>query len=294
MMVSGLILLAVLQGSATPASFNDMFGAWSPDGQRIAFTSDRSGDPEIYVADADGTDLLQLTHSPGRDAHPSWSADGKYLLFQSPREGGHTRIFRMAADGSDQRSLAATEGFCGVPSWSPDGSAVAFQCSPNAERAGEADAPWRLYLLDRQGAAPLAITTGPGNDQVPSWSPDGRKLLFYSDRSGTDQLYEITLAGGAIRQLTLGPARHKAATYSRDGKRFALMRAEPEGKADVYVMTTRGTLRRLTNSGPEFGAPMFSRDSKRLLVQMPTTKGWRLFIIPTDGRSPPRPIEFRP
>ena len=279
--------------SSPPRKVNDMFGSWSPDGRQIAFTSDRSGDAEIYSANADGSGMRRLTNTPGRDAHPSWHPDGT-MLFQSPREDGHTRIFRMNRDGSGQRSLAATTGFCGVPFASPDGRRIAFQCSSSSSAFGTAAAPWRIHVLERGGKAPKALTTGPGNDQVPSWSADGRKLLFFSDRGGDNQLYEMTLASGAIRQVTRGPAVHSAASYAPDGRTIAVMRAEPGRKGDVFVIRPDGAAPvRITSTDHQFGQPLFSPDGKRLLIQMPTPDGWRLHVAPADGSGTPEPIQFR-
>jgi TolB protein len=269
-----------------------MFGTWSPDGKQIAFVSDRSGDAEVYIAGSDGTGTQQLTNAAGRDAHPSWHPDGT-MVFQSPREEGHTRIFRMNRDGSGQRSLAATSGFCGVPFASPNGKGIAFQCSASSKEFGTDAAPWRIYLLEKGHAQPRPVTNGPGNDQVPAWSPDGRKLLFFSDRSGTNQLYELTLSSGAVRQLTQGPAAHSSASYSPDGKRIALMRAEPGKKADVFVLGPGNKMVRITDSGPEFGTAMFSPDGRKLLIQLPTERGWRLHVAPANGSGKPKAIEFR-
>ncbi|HEU0311405.1 MAG TPA: hypothetical protein VFR36_09330 [Sphingomicrobium sp.] len=280
-------------GQQGPASYHDMFGAWSPDGRQIAFTSDRSGDPEIHVAYVDGSGLRQLTHTPGRDAHPSWSRDGNSLLFQSPRAGGAVQIHEMKADGTEQRLLAETSGFCGVPVESPDGRRIAFQCSKSLDDPGTAKAPWRVYLLERGQRVPRAITRGPGNDQVPNWSPDGRKLLYFSDRSGTDQLYELELESGRETRRTSGPAHHGAATYSPDGKQIAAMRTEPGGKGDIHVIGPGKRTVRITDSGPEFGMAAWSPDGKRLLIQLPTQEGWRLFIAPSDGSGRPEPVSFR-
>ena len=286
-------LAAPVTAQRPPAQYNDMFGAWSPDGKRIAFTSDRSGDPEIYVANADGSGLRQLTDTPGRDAHPSWSRDGKAILFQSPRTDGNVQIYRMNADGTDQRQMAATTGFCGVPVEAPDGKRIAFQCSKALQEFGSAEAPWRIYLLDRGKTEPHAVTTGPGNDQVPNWSPDGRKLLFYSDRSGTNQLFELNVRSGTTSQRTFGPASYSAATYSPDGKLIAVMRADPGGKGDIHVIGPRIRSARITDSGPEFGMAVWSRDGRRLLFQMPTAEGVRLFTASSDGSAKPVMVEFR-
>jgi Tol biopolymer transport system component len=288
-----MVVAASSAAQQAPPSYNDMFGAWSPDGRRIAFTSDRSGDPEIYVANADGSGLLRLTNTPGRDAHPSWSSNGKHLLFQSPRADGNVQIYRMNADGTDQRRLAATTGFCGVPVESPNARHIAFQCSQALKDFGSAAAPWRIYVLDRGKPEPRLISTGPGNDQVPNWSRDGRRLIFFSDRSGTNQLYELNTRRGTTSQRSFEPASHGAATYSPDGRRIAVMRTDPGGKGDIFVIGPKGRIVRITDSGPEFGMAVWSRDGKRLLFQMPTPGGVRLFTAPSDGSARPEMVEFR-
>lgn len=296
--VVGALLLGVTapvmaqHPSASQKTTNDMFGTWSPDSGQIAFVSDRSGDAEVYVGNVDGSGTRRLTSVPGRDAHPSWHPDGS-MLFQSPREEGHTRIFRMNRDGSDQRSLAATTGFCGVPFASPDGRMIAFQCSSSSKDFGSAKAPWRIYVLNAGENEPKAITSGPGNDQVPAWSPDGRKLMFFSDRSGTNQLYELELASSEVRQITQGPAAHSSASYSPDGRSIALMRAEPGNKGDVHLLVRGGKMVRITSSGPQFGTPIFSPDGERLLIQLPTPNGWRLHVVSIDGKGNPKEIEFK-
>src|SRR4029077_7283177 len=101
--------------------------AWSPDGKKIAFMSNRDGgDIEIYVMNVDGSQQTRLTNAPGRDAHPSWSPDGKNIYFQSPRDGGMPQIYVMKADGSGQRRLTHNAGFTGVPLASPDGRRIVF------------------------------------------------------------------------------------------------------------------------------------------------------------------------
>jgi len=271
-----------------------MFGMWSPDGQTIAFTSDRSGDPEIYVAKADGSGLQRLTMTAGRDAHPSWTPDGRQIVFQSPRENGQVRLFIMNADGSNQRPLTRNQGFCGVPFVSPDGLQVAYQCAASLENLGSDEVPWRLWLVSVESGDARVATHGPGNDQVPYWSRDGRKLLFFSDRSGSNQLYELTVRSGRIRRITSGPNVHGAASYAHRGKRMAVMRTPPGGNGDIHVIDRRGRSVRITSIGPEFGAAYFSPDDTMLLFQMPTAGGVRLFTAPSDGSDAPRVIEFRP
>src|SRR5262249_22663994 len=98
---------------------NEDFPAWSPDGKKIVFMSDRDGDIGIYVANADGTHIQRLTYAPGRDAHPAFSRDGRKIAFQSPRGNREPQIYVMTVKGSDQTKLTDLPGFTGVPDWSP-------------------------------------------------------------------------------------------------------------------------------------------------------------------------------
>ena len=108
------------------------FPSWSPKGDRIAFTSDRDGDYEIYTIRPDGTDLRRLTHTPGNDAHNAWSPDGEWIAFTSARGGfkdeaalhpynpqPYGDLYVMRADGSDVRQLTDDQFEEGTPSWLP-------------------------------------------------------------------------------------------------------------------------------------------------------------------------------
>src|SRR5262245_17961179 len=110
-MIRALALSIALQvGLSAPADLatisqarpvaSDFFPQWAPDGHRIVFESHRDGDPEIYVIEADGTAPVRLTHAPGRDGHPSYSHDGRHVVFQSPRANGtDTDVYRMDLGG---------------------------------------------------------------------------------------------------------------------------------------------------------------------------------------------------
>src|SRR5216684_5234025 len=109
----GSVAAVGLEAQQAARASNNLFPRWSPDGARIAFTSERDGDPEIYVMRADGSHAVRLTYAPGRDAHPFFSHDGKRILFQSPRANGEdTNIYLM--DGSNVVQLTHLKGFAGV------------------------------------------------------------------------------------------------------------------------------------------------------------------------------------
>ena len=123
----------------THNSTNDWDPAWLPDGRRIAFNSDRNGDRDIYVMNADGSDVVQLTDNPGGDGDPAWSPDGRWIAFISQRDGDwdwdnwdwEWDIYVMNADGSGVIQLTDNPGGDGDPAWSPDGRWIAFTSGGN-------------------------------------------------------------------------------------------------------------------------------------------------------------------
>jgi len=124
-------LLGLLYGKSTPGDVQTP--AWAPDGRKLAFVSQRDGNSEIYVMNADGSEQENLTRQPASDSHPSWSRDGRKLLFVSRRDG-NAEIYVMNADGSGLRNLTRTPSDDLDPSWSPDGRAIAFvqkNCVPS-------------------------------------------------------------------------------------------------------------------------------------------------------------------
>ena len=135
--------------------------AFSPDGSRIAFASDRSGDLEIYVMNTDGSNVVQLTDSAGRDTSPDWSPDGSQIAFRSNRSGD-PEVFVMNADGSDVRQLTNSPEFDGSPSWSPDGSQIAFD--------SKRDGNFEIYVMNADGSDPVNLSQSPGtDDEFPDW-----------------------------------------------------------------------------------------------------------------------------
>src|ERR671935_80336 len=100
--------------------------SWSPDARRIVFDSNRAGGPtKLYVMDADGSHVTQLTSGPGTDETPAWSPDGRRLAFVSDR-GGNPEIWIMNADATDAQQLVEVPGRCTSPKWSPDGKWISF------------------------------------------------------------------------------------------------------------------------------------------------------------------------
>jgi hypothetical protein len=141
---------------------------FSPDGTKIAYMSAISGNPDIYVADANGTNPVRLTDAPGSDDSPSWSPDGSKIVFDSDRAGGARDIYAMNADGSNVVRLTYGSGGA-LPNWSPDGGRIAFTRDGN------------IFWMRADGSGLRQLTTGGGDS--PDWSPDGTKIAYDVNRS---------------------------------------------------------------------------------------------------------------
>lgn len=173
----------------------------SPDGARVAFVSSREGDPEIYVMRADGTEVQRLTIFHKEDWAPRWSPDGKWIAFLSSREG-RDRVFVVRPDGTRTRAISgsAATGDERELAWSPDSRKLAF-----AGRLPSGETRIWVAPVDDEDAEPVALTDGKHRDDQPAWSPDGKYLVFVSERGDNTDLYLMRADGSGLTRLTEAP-----------------------------------------------------------------------------------------
>jgi TolB protein len=290
-LIAVILLTVQSKAAAFPHSFktqavrgtgNNMFPQWSQDGKRIAFTSDRDGDPEIYVMNADGTSPRRLTHTPGRDAHPFFSRDGRRIVFQSPRANGvDTNIYVMNSDGANVVQLTNLKGFAGVPVYSPDEKLIVFQWRETNNF--EDNSKWRICLMNTDGSGFRVITPGLANDQVPNWSRDGKRLLFYSDRTGKDQLYTMKPDGTDVRRVFASEFNDNAAFWSRDNRKISFT-SDRDGKRELYVMDADGkNVRRLTNTRATERLGVWSPDATKIAFSSDGDGPAHIYVTNLDG-----------
>jgi len=171
--------------------------AWSPDGSHLIFSSSMLGNPELFVTDANGASPKRLTFSNGASTSPAWNPKtGQTVVFVSDR-GGIPKLFMMNADGTNSAELDVPDkGYLIDPAWAPNGQLLAFSW-----RRPEGN--YDLYLMDAATSKIVEITRDTGRNERPSWSPDGRHLVFESTRGGTRQIWVMLADGTQAHQLTL-------------------------------------------------------------------------------------------
>lgn len=193
----------------------DIHPSLSPDGNAIAYSSDHDGSFEIYVKPiTPGAREIQLTSDGQQNFQPAWSPDGKLIAYYSKGRGG---IWVVPASGGLARQLTD---FGARPAWSPDGSLVAFQSEPQQDlgaNANNAMPPSTLWAVPAQGGNPAPITQvgNPlGGHGSPSWSPDGKRIVFSASDYASYSVWMVSVNGGELKRLAAGADP----IYSPDGE----------------------------------------------------------------------------
>lgn len=218
---------------------DDRDPAWSPDGTRIAFTSERDGNTEIYVMNSDGSAQTRLTTSPENEHFPAWSPDGTSILFSRTLANKTSDLFMVDIASRHITQLTDTPEINEqYPNWSPNGKKIVYSAF-GGNSAG-------IYILRVEGGDPALLLAGPLH--YPRWSPDGKFIAYDGEPAGCK--FEIYIAwsdGSQSRQVTQHPGGcgeyNKAPSWSADGTRlvyYSSNRGELPG-ADIFIINIDGT-----------------------------------------------------
>jgi len=253
--------------------------AWSPDGSRIAFGSNRDGKGEIYVMNADGSNVKRLTNNLSDDYGPKWSPDGRKILFDSDRDG-NKEVYVMDADGANQTRLTNNIATDSATSWSPDSSQIAFASNRDHPNFYNFD----IYVMKADGSDVRRIVDDPEYDAEPRWSPDGKRILFVTGRNGSFDVYLANADGTDQRNLTADYDKNDgAAVWSPDGNNIAFVRTI-QNKEQIFVMNADGSnLKRVTNNSANNGRPAWSPDGSKLVFQTDRDGNFEICVMSVDG-----------
>jgi len=260
--LSALILVSGIEAGDEPAQLttnkaHDYHCKWSPDGKYIAFTSQRTGEPKIFIMPADGGDETLIETGLSGDHWFTWSPGSKGFVFDAyGHDGPPPRMWFTPVAGGKVRQLLPSVVPSFHPTISPDGEWVVFSCL----RSGNADI-WKAKL---NGDSLLQLTTNNATDHHPQWTPDGKSIVFSSNRSGNWDIWIIDADCTHERQVTNASENDDQPCVSPDGKLIAFM-SERGGKRDIWLKPiTAGTAKRITDEGDN-AWPSFSPDGGQLV-----------------------------
>jgi TolB protein len=247
---------------------------------RIAYVSNAGGRfKEIYVSHLDGSERIQVTNNRTINLFPSWSRDGRSLVFTSYK-GGSPMLYLFSLFSGKETKFSSQDGSNLGGRWSPDGKHVALAI----ERQGNTD----LYLLDQTGRLVRRLTNDPAIDVSPSWSPDGNRLAFVSSRSGSPQIYVMDVASGRATRLTFAGGYNTSPDWSPKGDKIAYT-SRVNGRFDIFVIgASGGDPQRLTANARDNEDPSWSPDGRFIVFASNRKGNYQLYTMQANGDSQQR------
>ena len=207
-----------------------LFPAWSADGKRLAFTSYKAGNPDLYIRNLGDARETKLSKQ-GINITPAWRP-GKNELAATLSFSGDQEIYLLTGSGKIIKRLTKSRGIDVTPTWSPDGNKIAFV----SNRSGSA----QIYIKDLASGRVNRLTYEGSKNTQPSWSPRGDKIAYTSQMDGGHHIFTIGTDGQNPVQLTYEPRDNEAPTWSPDGSLIAFS-SNRQGPNRIFVMTAFGT-----------------------------------------------------
>ena len=266
--------------------FVETLSVSTADARAIAFSSDRSGNANIYVMDTNGKNLQQLTDHPGNEYAPAFSPDGQQMAYMTTRHDGYQELYVMNLQTKVSHRLTNHPKHDDSPAWSPDGRWIAFVSNRTAT--------YHIYKIEPDGKNLQQLTHEQHNHHDPDWSPDGQFIAFSSGRKPSG-IYIMDADGTNPRRLANQPNSGYTPSWSPDGTQIAfsdnmilgghrdlLFRME----MDVYTLNVDGSgLKRLTRHPADDWAPRWSPDGRSIVYASVWNQQTDIYLIaPGLGR----------
>lgn len=231
---------------------------------------------EICVMDADGSNQTILVSSSEWEQNPSWSPDGRRMVFESDVVG-NDEIYILNIDSGDFIRLTSNLAADHSPTWSPDGKRIAF-VSDRDGKSGDTSS-YEIYVMNSDGSNVKRLTHNFVWDGEPAWSPDGEKIAFTSLLDGAGDIYIMDADGGNLKNLTNNSSEDESPSWSPDGEYIVFTSWRDVGP-DIYVMNAKGrSVKRLTYSSAGF--PAWSPDGEK--IAFVSDHPANIYVMDADG-----------
>jgi Tol biopolymer transport system component len=241
---------------------DDYDASWSPDGDKILFSSNRDGgNSEVYLMNADGSEQTNLSSSAGFDGRARWSPDGKTIVFNSDRDGAEN-LYLLSINVRKFVPLPIADVTAAVsPAWSPDGQWLAY-LGLNHINKGD------IWLIKADGSQRLQLTNNAKfEDGSISWSPDGRKLAYHSRRNHQYNVFVYDIDLQQEFQITYLSTSDVEPKWSNDGKHLLFLSTRGQfGRTQLCLMKEDGSQQRcLTDDRHQIADAIWLNDGQGIL-----------------------------
>lgn len=244
---------------------------------KIAFVADSSGHKEIYIADALGDDIRQITRHQHLAITPRLSPDSMKLVYTSYHNGNpNLYLIDFTKSSLLTRAISRREGINYAPAWSPDSSYLVITLSKD----GNPD----LYKMDPAGTILRRLTANAGINVSPSFSPDGSKIAFVSDRTGDPQIYIMDMDSGRTQRLSYEGRENTTPSWSPDGEWIAYTGNGDDGYQIYKMKVAGGQPIQLTSSWGSHESPTWSPDSRQIAFTRTRNNMSKLCTITNEGQ----------
>jgi Tol biopolymer transport system component len=291
-LVVGVIVAIIIPPPTPPVVLppRNILPSWSPDGSKIAFTSDRDGNLEVYMLDVDTLEATRVTNNDAIDWNPSWSPSGDLISFVSNRDAraasGYDIYTVTEAGKRISRLTFRAQGADSNPAWTPipEGGTSSKYIVFVSDRDGNLE----IYRLAMADESVTRLTYREKNtDSSPSLSPDGTRIAFQSDVDGNWEIFIMDIDGKNVKRLTFNPADDRYPAWSPDGSKISFT-SNRDGNQEIYVMDVGGKNKRnLTNTPSDDEHPTWSPDASMIAFQSDrggTTEIWRMNSVDGTGQ----------